>query len=208
MRQHGYISVKKPASARLVEKKSVFIAHVAPVKTDEEAKDFINKIKTQYSDATHNVYAYILREQNISRFSEDGEPRGTAGLPIMEMLCAMKITDISSVVTRYFGGTLLGAGGLARAYTAVVKKALLKAEVAEWSLFYVFSVKTDYGGFERLSRPFEGLGVRVTETVYSQHVLAECAVKAEVFDKTRSKILELTGGRAEITLTGEKFLPE
>ena len=116
-----YTTVKKPASAELIEKRSRFIGYVKPVKTQEEAVAFINEIKSKHWDATHNVYAYVIRGEGISRYSDDNEPQGTAGIPVLDAIRKRDITDCVVVVTRYFGGTLLGAGGLVRAYSASAK---------------------------------------------------------------------------------------
>ena len=112
----NYKTVKNDANAEFIEKKSRFIGYCRPVKSQDEAVNFINEIRSIHRQATHNVYAYILREDNIMRYSDDGEPAGTAGVPVLEVLKKENLTDIAVVVTRYFGGVLLGAGGLVRAY--------------------------------------------------------------------------------------------
>lgn len=112
----NYKTVSKESCTEIVRQKSRFIAHVSPVTNEGEAIDFINKIKKLHPTASHNVYAYICREQNSQRYSDDGEPSGTAGVPVLEVLKKEGLTDACIVVTRYFGGTLLGAGGLVRAY--------------------------------------------------------------------------------------------
>ena len=113
----NYLTVSEPAEASFIEKCSEFIGYISPVSTSEEAVDFINGIKARHRKAKHNVYAYILRQDNISRYSDDGEPQGTAGMPVLEVLRKRGLTDICVVVTRYFGGILLGGGGLVRAYS-------------------------------------------------------------------------------------------
>ena len=112
-----YKTVEFENSDEFIEKKSKFIGYVKPVKTQEEATEFINKIKSKHWDATHNVYAYVLQENNIQRYSDDGEPSGTAGVPVLDVILKSNLVDVCVVVTRYFGGTLLGAGGLVRAYS-------------------------------------------------------------------------------------------
>ena len=113
----GYRTIRTAASAEFVEKKSRFIGHICPVTTQEEANEFIRQKKSEYWDATHNVYAYVLREGQTRRYSDDGEPQGTAGIPTLDVLLKEDLTDCVVVVTRYFGGTLLGTGGLVRAYS-------------------------------------------------------------------------------------------
>ena len=107
-----YKTVEKENNDEFIEKKSRFIGYIKPVKTQEEAVEFINSIKSRHWDATHNVYAYVLRENNIQRYSDDGEPSGTAGVPVLDVLLKNELVDVCVVVTRYFGGTMLGAGGL------------------------------------------------------------------------------------------------
>jgi len=111
-----YKTVSKEGTAEIVEKKSRFIASVKPVSTEEEALEFVSQVKAKYRDARHNVYAYVVTENNISRFTDDGEPSGTAGAPVLDVILKEGLTDVAIVVTRYFGGTLLGTGGLVRAY--------------------------------------------------------------------------------------------
>ena len=128
-----YKTVRNASEFTIIEKKSEFIGFCAPVKTEEEAIAFVNSVKKKHSAARHNVYAYVLREGNASRFSDDGEPHGTAGMPVLDSIRKAGITDVAVVVTRYFGGILLGTGGLVRAYTAAASGALHEAGVAEVS---------------------------------------------------------------------------
>ena len=126
-----YKTILAQAEAEIVEKKSRFIATVRPVKTEEEARSFIDELKKKYWDATHNVFAYQIGERNeIQRFSDDGEPQGTAGMPVLNVLKGEDVKDAAIVVTRYFGGTLLGTGGLVRAYGKAAKEVLLSAGIS------------------------------------------------------------------------------
>ena len=135
----------KRGSAEIVEKKSRFIANVCPVKTEEEAKSFIDSIKKQHYNARHNVFAYQIGEKNeIKRFSDDGEPQGTAGMPVLNVLAGGDIKNTIIVVTRYFGGTLLGTGGLVRAYTEAAKAGLENAGIYEIGLYKKIEVCVDY----------------------------------------------------------------
>ena len=113
----GYTTIYEEAQASFTEKKSEFIGHIAPVSTTDEAVAFINRIKAENRKARHNVYAYVLREGNVSRYSDDGEPQGTGGVPVLDVINKSGLTDVCVVVTRYFGGILLGASGLTRAYS-------------------------------------------------------------------------------------------
>ncbi len=138
--ENVYLTPEKEASGELVEKKSKFIGNICHVKTEEDALAYIKTIKKKYYDANHNVFAYIT--ENTKRYSDDGEPSKTAGLPILDMLDNQNITDVVCVVTRYFGGTLLGTGGLVRAYTATAKIALENAGIKKLLLHdeYIFTV--------------------------------------------------------------------
>ena len=126
-----YKTVYGRGAAELIEKKSRFIANVAPVHTEEEAVAFVSEIKAKYRDARHNVYAYVVAENNISRFTDDGEPAGTAGAPVLDVILKAGLTNVAIVVTRYFGGTLLGTGGLVHAYGKTAKDGVTDAKICE-----------------------------------------------------------------------------
>lgn len=140
----NYKTVKQGAYDEFVDKKSRFIGYVKPVSCEDEAIEFINAVRKKHSDATHNCYAYIVRDNNIMRYSDDGEPAGTAGMPILDTLRKESLTDLCVVVTRYFGGTLLGTGGLVRAYTKGAQAALDAAGRIEKLYCNIYSVKCDY----------------------------------------------------------------
>ena len=136
-----YTTVRREAHAGFEEKKSEFIGHVKPVSTEAEALAFLSEIRAKYPDATHNVYAYVLRENNTARYSDDREPQGTAGMPVLDVLRKSEIQDVIVVVTRYFGGTLLGTGGLVRAYTQAAKMALDEGEIVVRARLAILSVE-------------------------------------------------------------------
>uniref|UniRef100_UPI0040282D40 IMPACT family protein n=1 Tax=Eubacterium sp. TaxID=142586 RepID=UPI0040282D40 len=146
-----YKTVEKEASDFFIEKKSKFIGYAKPVKTQEDALEFISKIKSKHWDATHNVYAYVLRENNIQRYSDDGEPSGTAGVPVLDVMLKESLVDVCVVATRYFGGTLLGAGGLVRAYSHTSKIALEVAGIITMAQCSVMSAEVDYSFYDRLN---------------------------------------------------------
>ena len=133
-----------------MEKKSEFIGACAPVKTEEEAIAFVNSIKKKHSAAKHNVYAYVLRDGFTQRFSDDGEPHGTAGMPVLDSIRKADLTDVAVVVTRYFGGILLGTGGLVRAYTAAASGAVKEAGIAEVGDFSVLEIKANYSDYQKI----------------------------------------------------------
>ena len=150
-----YITVEKEAADQFVEKKSRFIGTCRPVQTEEEALEFINRLKTRYWDASHNVYAYIIRAKDglpeIKRCSDDGEPQGTAGRPALEVLEREELTDVALVCTRYFGGILLGAGGLVRAYAHTAKIAVDAATRLHMAPCLDFTLTLDYGSYGSVS---------------------------------------------------------
>ena len=129
MQAKSYRTVAAPAQDEFTEKKSRFIGFIAPVTTEQEAAEFVEEIRARHREARHHCYAYLLRQGNLSRFSDDGEPSGTAGRPILEVLQREELTDVCVVVVRYFGGILLGTGGLARAYPQVCNLAVAAAEI-------------------------------------------------------------------------------
>ena len=146
-----YKTVKQEASDDFVERRSRFIGHALPVKSEEEAVAFINRMKTEYWDADHNVYAYILRDGQIRRYSDDGEPQGTAGIPVLDVIQKSGLVDVVVVVTRYFGGILLGAGGLVRAYSHGASLALSAAQPLTMRMFELAELVCDYNQYGRVS---------------------------------------------------------
>ena len=154
-----YKTVQGFASDELVEKRSRFIGYCKPVSTQDEAIAFINEIKTKHWDARHNVYAYVIRQEGVSRYSDDNEPQGTAGIPVLDSIRKRGITDCVVVVTRYFGGVLLGAGGLVRAYSAAAKLAIDASGEKEMTMCSVCELScsyTLYGKLPALIAKFDG----------------------------------------------------
>lgn len=154
-----YKTIIDDITTQFTEKHSRFIGYVAHTETDEEAVDFIDKIRSQHSDARHNVYAYVLNSENRMRYSDDGEPHGTAGKPILDIINGAELKDVTVVVTRYFGGILLGTGGLVRAYSKAAKDTLDAADKFLMVPGVFYSVNLDYSNlvrFESLLLEFEG----------------------------------------------------
>ena len=144
-----YITLEREASASFIEKKSEFIGYACPCKTEQEALDFIAKIRKKHADAKHNVYAYQIKENNIARFTDDGEPQGTAGMPVLDIIKKTGFTDACIVVTRYFGGILLGTGGLVRAYSHAAKLAAEAAHVITYERFITCEIVCDYTDYDK-----------------------------------------------------------
>jgi len=192
-------TILKEGQAEIIEKKSRFISYAKPVKTEEEARAFVESIKKMNWDATHNVFAYQVGEKNeIQRFSDDGEPQGTAGMPVLTVLMGEEIKNTVIVVTRYFGGTLLGTGGLVRAYGKAAKEAVLDAGIAEINTFERFSVKCSYSLSGKVQYEILQGGYMLEDTIFTENV--EYIVLTE-FDKKemfQSRITDITGAKAEI----------
>ncbi len=204
----GYISLAGEGEARLEVKRSVFIAHAFPVKSDEEAREYLQKIKREYSDAKHNCYAYVIKDGNFSRYSDDGEPGGTAGLPIMNVIKGRGVTNAVVVVTRYFGGILLGTGGLVRAYTDSASAAVEAARPALFSLYDIIFVRASYSDYQKLSYEIARAGALTDDVKFEGDVKLTLSVKREASAAFSSRISEITAGRAEISLVGERFFHE
>ena len=180
----------------LTEKKSKFIANVKPVETEEEALEFLAQIKKKYSDATHNVYAYIIDENNIFRYSDDGEPGGTAGMPVLDAMRKEGLVDVITVVTRYFGGTLLGTGGLVHAYGSSAKKGLTEAGIITRTLCNVVEVKSDYTLAGKIQYKISSENYIPEDTVYDSDVTFKICCTIENTQKLIDEITDLTNGRA------------
>lgn len=166
-----YKTVLTEGKAEIIEKKSRFIATVRPVKTEEDAKAFIDEMRKKYWDATHNVFAYAIGEKSeIQRFSDDNEPSGTAGMPVLNVLNGEDVKNTAIVVTRYFGGTLLGTGGLVRAYGKSAKEGLMSAGIYELVLYSRFSLCCDYHASGRIQYEILNSGAIIENTVYTEKV--------------------------------------
>lgn len=197
-----YKIIEYGGEGEIVEKKSRFIANVQATYTEEEAAAFIESVRKKYWDARHHCYAYILGEQGQTvRFSDDGEPSGTAGRPILEVLSGSGIRNLTLVVTRYFGGTLLGTGGLVRAYTQVAQAGLAKSRVAVMCYGYAFTVKTDYNGIGKIQYLLGKHGIPIGESVYTEQVSIEFLVPFEERERLIKEITEATAGGAQVSVS-------
>ena len=165
-----YKTVRAFAFDELVEKRSRFIGYCKPVGTQDEAIAFINEIKTKHWDARHNVYAYVIKDEGVSRYSDDNEPQGTAGIPVLDAIRKRDITDCVVVVTRYFGGVLLGAGGLVRAYSAAAKLAIDAAGEREMTLCSVCSLRCSYTLYGKIPSLIAGFGGGIDSSDFTDDV--------------------------------------
>ena len=190
--------VYKGGEAEIIEKKSRFIATVKPVETEEEALEFITAMKKKYWNATHNCSAFVVGErQELQRCSDDGEPQGTAGRPMLDVLLGEEVHNAAVVVTRYFGGTLLGTGGLVRAYSQAVQEGLRNSCVIEKKNGFLLKIKTDYNGIGKIQYLLGQRGLQITDSDYTDVVMVETLVPEEEIGKLREAVTEGTCGRAE-----------
>ena len=180
----------------IVEKKSRFIATVRPVETEEEALAFIAEMKKKYWNATHNCSAFVIGEnQNLQRCSDDGEPQGTAGRPMLDVLLGEEIHNLAVVVTRYFGGTLLGTGGLVRAYSKAVQEGLKHCVIIEKQQGFLLKMNTDYNGVGKIQYILGKRKIQITSSEYAADVTLEALIPEEELAKVKEEITEATSGR-------------
>lgn len=201
----NYFTVSQPASNSFTEKKSEFIGYIAPVRTNDEAVEFINKIKSMHRKARHNVYAYILRNDNITRYSDDGEPQGTAGMPVLDVLQKRGLTDVCIVVTRYFGGILLGGGGLVRAYSHTASIACDAADIMDMRLCHRLKISVDYGIYGKISYILPNFDTITLNSDFGSNVVLEIVVMSDKLQSLLKELTEITNGSAEITDLGELY---
>ena len=201
-----YRTVRAAAQDEFIVKKSRFIGVVRYTKTEEEALAFIAEQNEKHKTAGHNVYAYSIRENNIMRYSDNGEPQGTAGLPVLDVFRKEEVFDFCCVVTRYFGGILLGTGGLVRAYSHAAKIALDSAGIAVMRLWTDGTMSIPYNLFEIVQKAIVSLGAKITATDYGAEVTLSFLIPTEEFDMVSAQIFDTTNGRV-LTRRGEdKFM--
>jgi len=200
-----YKTVLENASDEFVEKRSRFIGYCKPVKTEQEAIDFINEKRSEHWNATHNVYAYSLREGNIKRYSDDGEPSGTAGMPVLDVIVKNEIFDVVVVVTRYFGGVLLGTGGLVRAYSHGSKIAVEAAKPVIMQNCLVCEARCAYNQYGKVSSLIIGVGAAVDDTVYESDVLVKFHIKPDLLGTLNKKLADATSGEVTVEQKGEQY---
>lgn len=193
----SYFTIKDESKAEFKEKKSIFIGQVKRVETEDAAKEFIQKVKSQHKEARHNVYAYIIGENKmVQRYSDDGEPHGTGGIPMLEVLKKSEITDVVVVVTRYFGGILLGTGGLARAYSKGASLAIKEAGVVEKVKGILLEIVIEYDLLGKLQHICAELNTHIENIEYTEKVKIEILCEFSNLEKLESQIIEVTSGKA------------
>ncbi|MDE6780258.1 MAG: YigZ family protein [Ruminococcus sp.] len=201
----NYFTISQTAEASFIEKRSEFICRLAPVTTNDEAVDFINAVRADHRKAKHNVYAYILRNDNISRYSDDGEPQGTAGVPILDVLQKKGLTDVCAVVTRYFGGVLLGKGGLVRAYSHAVSLACETADIMNMCLCHRLKITTDYNLYGKVSYILPDFNTVTLNSDFGSSVILEILVLTEKLAPFIKKLTEITNGSVTVEDCGELY---
>lgn len=201
----SYKTIRENAQDSFFERKSEFIGYIAPVKTNDEAVDFISSIKAMNKKATHNVYAYILRDGNISRYSDDGEPQGTAGVPVLDVLKKEGLTDVCCVVTRYFGGILLGGGGLVRAYSHGAKLAVDAAGIMLMCSCFEITAAMDYSLYGKISNILPDFEVKILDTDFSENVKLKFIVRSELCDALFEKLTDISNGQIILKKSAEQF---
>lgn len=201
----SYTTVQKHSIFEYEDRKSIFIGEAAPASSEADALDFIAYVKKKYPDANHHVYAYVIRENSIMRFSDDREPQGTAGMPVLDIIRKNGCTDTVIVVTRYFGGTLLGTGGLVRAYGAAALGALKEANIITYDIYSNYKLTVSYSDYQKILTALSEFGFRSIDTDYSDNIEIVGKIKknnSEIFIK---KLIEITSDRIQYELLEECF---
>ncbi len=199
-----YWTVREEGAAEFTEKRSRFIGSCQPVATEEQALDFIARLRTRYWDASHNCYAYIL-QNGIQRFSDDGEPQGTAGIPMLETLKKEGVTDLVVVATRYFGGILLGGGGLVRAYSHTAAIAVGAAGKVRMRDCLLLRVDCAYGDYGRVQASIPAAGGVIDGSEFTDRVTLRFHIPPEDVERAMARLADATGGRCTLTEEGRDF---
>lgn len=205
MKNESYLTPAAFGEAEFTEKRSRFIGRVWPVETEAEALEHLKRMREQHWDATHNVYAYVLREGGIMRYSDDGEPQGTSGMPVLNVFRSREIVNVCCVVTRYFGGILLGTGGLVRAYSRSAKLALEQAGVSRVGLWDRLLIACPYSLYERIRRELDQAGAITEDTDFGTDVSLELLLPAGGAEALNRRLKELSGGAVEALILGQEF---
>lgn len=204
-----FLTVAKPSESLYTVKKSKFISNVVPIKDNEEAEDYIKKIRKKYWDATHNVYAYVLGlNDEIQKFSDDGEPSGTAGKPVLEVVKSKDVKNVLIVVTRYFGGTLLGAGGLIRAYSESASIGLENSNIIKRIKSHVYEITTDYNMLGRLQWELNQKNIIIKDINYTENVLMRIYVPVSYNMDLEQFIMNITSGNVMVKWMGNYYIDQ
>lgn len=200
----GRVTLYKRADAEIIEKKSRFIGHATPVKSEAEAAEFVTEMKKLYADATHNVYAYYINNGAIARCSDDGEPQGSSGYPTLNALKTCGATDMCVVVTRYFGGTLLGTAGLARTYAAAARAAIEASGFAVYEKFSIVMMEVGYSEYQKLTVLLKNESIPEEDTEFGKFVTVTVAMSEDKLDKIKGAVRDMTQGRGKFEIICEE----
>ena len=200
-----YLTVKKYGEGELTIKRSRFIASVKPVQTEDEAIAFVSEIKAKYPDARHNVYAYIIEENNVMRYSDDGEPAGTGGVPVLDLLRKENLTNLAVVVTRYFGGILLGTGGLVHAYSSAAKEGIDAAIRTEMILCKSLTIKCDYTLWGKLQNELANFTTAMEPAEYTDIITQKLFVPTFDAERLEKTLTEATNAKISLSFGEESY---
>ena len=203
-----YKTVASAASDEFTEKRSRFIGYCTPVSCEQEAIDFINQIRSRHWDARHNVFAYSLREGNIKRYSDDGEPSGTAGMPVLDVITKNEVYDVCVVVTRYFGCVLLATGGLVRAYSQSANLALEAAQIVLMEHCVMCTVNCSYNQYGKLASLITETANAPDDVIYAENVEIKFHIKPDDLPRLSKKIADATAGEITVNRGNEKYFPK
>ncbi|MBN1067244.1 YigZ family protein [Clostridium botulinum] len=202
----SYITIRNFGEDRFEEKKSEFIGYAKRVESEEEAKAFVNEIKNMHKQARHNCWAYVIgKNMNIQRYSDDGEPQGTAGIPILEVMKKSGITDCAVVVTRYFGGILLGTGGLTRAYTKGASISIKSAGIVEKVVGLKLTLEMDYDLFGKVQYICAQNLWHIEETEYTDKVIIHILAEKDIIENMEKEMIECSSGKIIISKSDEEI---
>lgn len=202
---NSYKTVRQDGISEYTEKKSRFISYVYPVSAESDALSKLEKLRKKHYDATHVVFAYKIKENNIQRFSDDGEPQGTAGVPVLEVINKGELTDVMIAVVRYFGGTLLGAGGLVRAYSKSASLGVASAIPVNMCECTLFDIECPYTLLGKLQNTLSANGAKKNDIIYADNITLKYYIKEEDLDKLIKDITETSNGTCEVSVTDTEF---
>ncbi|WP_050606748.1 YigZ family protein [Clostridium niameyense] len=201
-----YFTIRNFGKDEFEEKKSVFIGRAKRVYTEDEAKEFINKVKGEEKEARHNIYAYVIgKNMGIQRYSDDGEPQGTGGVPVLDVIKKKELTDIVVVVTRYFGGILLGKGGLVRAYSKGASISIDNAGIVARVKGSPILITADYDALGKIQYAFEQESWHIENIEYTDKVTITMLCESKLIDRVSKKVTEITSGKSKIITGDEKY---
>lgn len=201
-----YLSILDESTVEITEKKSKFIGHIKPVTSESQANEYLRNIREKHWDARHNVYAYALKTNFKSKASDDGEPHGTAGIPILDVIKKNSLLDVMIIVTRYFGGILLGTGGLTRAYSQCASLAIQNAKTVNYKLCSCFELFCNYDQLDKIKNIICTSHAKIDGTVFLENVKVNFHVPSQDADLLKKKLLEVTCGHSNLKFIEEKFL--